>query len=84
MCVHGRDVITPSCLQFIRSLSGDTVRSANFGPPRVENPGFESCVHQDFSGLSHTSDLKICTPMATLTGACCYRVSVVTGWLGEI
>ena len=31
-----------------------------------------------FWGSSHTSDLKIGTPMATLTGAWCYRVSAGT------
>ena len=47
-------------------------------------PGF-------FSGSSHTSDLKIGTPVATLPGAWQYRVSTGTGrpgvsilWLGEV
>ena len=47
-------------------------------------PGF-------FSGSSHTSDLKIDTPVATLPGAWHYRVSTGTGrpgvsilWLGEV
>ena len=35
-----------------------------------------------FSGSSHTSDLKIGTPVATLPGAWCYRVSAGTGWPG--
>ena len=38
---------------------------------------------------SHTSDLKIGTPVVTVQGAWCYRVSAGTGWpsisiLGEI
>ena len=44
-----------------------------------------------FSGSSHTSDLKIGTPVATLPGAWRYRVSAGTGrpgvsilWLGEM
>ena len=44
-----------------------------------------------FSGSSHTSDLKIDTPVATLPGAWRYRVSTGTGrpgvsilWLGEM
>ena len=44
-----------------------------------------------FSGLSHTSDLEIGTPVATLPGAWRYRVSTGTGrpgvsilWLGEV
>ena len=48
-------------------------------------------ISRDFSGSSHTSDLKIGTPVATLSGAWHYRVSTGTGrpgvsilWLGEI
>ena len=33
-----------------------------------------------FLGLSHTSDLKISTPVATLPGAWHYRISAGTGW----
>ena len=32
----------------------------------AEDPGFESRVRRDFSGSSHTSDLKSGTPVATL------------------
>ena len=46
---------------------------------RAEDPGFESRLHRDFSGSSHTSDLKIGTPVATLPGAWRYRVSAGTG-----
>ena len=46
---------------------------------RTEGPGFESRLHRDFSGSSHTSDLKIGTPVATLPGAWRYRVSAGTG-----
>ena len=42
---------------------------------RAEDPGFESRLCRDFLGSSHTSDLKIGTPVATLPGAWCYRVS---------
>ena len=45
----------------------------------------------DFSGSSHTSDLEIGTPVATLLGAWFYRISAGTGWrsvsilwLGEV
>ena len=38
---------------------------------RQEDPG----KLRDFSGLSHTRDLKIGTPVATLAGAWRYRVS---------
>ena len=58
---------------------------------RAEDPGFESCLRQDFSGSIHTSDLNIGTPVATLPGAWRYRVSTGTGrpgvsilWLGEV
>ena len=36
----------------------------------------------DFSGLSHTNDLKFDIPLATLPGGWCYRVSAGTGWPG--
>ena len=35
-----------------------------------------------FLGSSHTSDLKIGTPVVTLPGAWCYRVSAGTGQPG--
>ena len=46
---------------------------------RAEGPGFESRLRRDFSGSSHTSDLNIGTPVATLPGAWRYRVSTGTG-----
>ena len=45
----------------------------------AEDPGFESRLRRDFSGSSHTSDLKIGTPVTTLPGAWHYRVSAGTG-----
>ena len=49
----------------------------------VVDLGFDSRLHRgDFSGPSHTSDLKIGTPVATLPGAWRYRVSDGTGWPG--
>ena len=46
-------------------------------------PGFNSgFFHGSFSKLSHTSDLRIGTPVATLPGACHYRVSAEIGWPG--
>ena len=44
----------------------------------AEDPGFESRLRRDFCGSSHTSDFKIDTPVATLSGAWCYRVSAGT------
>ena len=46
---------------------------------RAEDPGIESRWRRDFSGSSHTSDLNIGTPVATLPGAWHYRVSAGTG-----
>ena len=50
---------------------------------RAEDPGFDSCLcHGAFSWSSHTSDLCIGTPVVTLPGIRCYRVSAGTGWSG--
>ena len=49
---------------------------------RVEDPCFESRLHWDFSGSSHTGDFKTGTPVATLPGAWRYRVSTGTGGPG--
>ena len=52
---------------------------------RAEDPGFESRLRRVLfvfffpPGSSHTSDLKIGTPVATLPGAWRYRVSARTG-----
>ena len=49
-------------------------------PPRErEVPGSNPASAGIFSGSSHTSDLKIGTPVATLPGAWRYRVSTGTG-----
>ena len=48
----------------------------------ADDPGFESRLRREFSGSSHTSDLKIGTPVVTLPGAWRYRVSAGTGWPG--
>ena len=50
--------------------------------PRAEDPRFESRSRRGFSGSSHTSDVKIGTPVTALPGAWCYRVSAGTGWPG--
>ena len=71
----------------IHHLIGLVVKASASG---AEDPGFESHLRQDFSGLSHTSDFQIGTPVATLPGAW-HRVSAGTGqpdvsilWLGEV
>ena len=59
-------------------LIGLVVKASSRG---VEDSEFSSR-HGDFFGSSHTSDLKIGTPVAILQGACCYQVSTGTGWTG--
>ena len=49
---------------------------------RAGGPGLNPTSAGIFSGSSHTSDLKIGTPVATLPGAWRYRVSTGTGWPG--
>ena len=50
---------------------------------RAEDQGFDSILrHGDFSVSSHTSELKLCTPVATLSGIWHHRVSTWTGWPG--
>ena len=50
-----------------------------------EDPGFDSRWRRgDFSGSSHTSGLRIGTPVATLPGAWFCRVSAGTGHSGVI
>ena len=61
-------------------------------PPQERKvPGLNPACARIFSGSSHTDDLKIGTPVATLPGAWRYRVSTGTGrpgvsilWLGEV
>ena len=57
-------------------LAGLVVKASASG---AEDSGFESRLRRDFSGSSHTSDLNIGTPVATLPGAWHYRVSAGTG-----
>ena len=51
------------------------------GPPRWR-PGWNTASAGIFPGSSHTSDLEIDTPVATLPGAWRYKVSAGTGWPG--
>ena len=69
-------------------LAGLVVKASASG---AQDPGCKSRLRQDFSGSSHTSDLDIGTPVATLPSAYHYRVSAGTGrpgvsilWLGEV
>ena len=50
---------------------------------RAADLGFDSCLRWDFFGSSYITlsvTLKIGTPVATLQGAWCYRVSAGAGW----
>ena len=59
-------------------LTGLVVKVSALGT----DPGFHSRLRWDFSGSSHTSDLKIVLPVATMPGAWHYRVSAGTGQPG--
>ena len=72
----GLYVNTCACLHTYDLLVGLVVRR----PPRERKvPGSNPACDGIFSGSSHTSDLKIGTPVATLPGAWRYRVSTGTG-----
>ena len=51
-------------------------------PWERKTPGLNPACAGIFSGSSHTSDLKNGTPVATLPGTWCYRVSAGTFWPG--
>ena len=69
-------VIIIIILIIINRLIGLVVKASASG---AEDPEFESRLRRDFSWLSHTSELKIGTPVAALPGAWRYRVSSGTG-----
>ena len=46
---------------------------------KAEDPGSNPVYDGIFPWSSHTSDFKIGSPVATLPGAWCYRVSAGTG-----
>ena len=71
------DASRPHLAQYCPSLS---LRTKTDRLPGGRFGGFESRLRQDFSWLSHTCDLQIGTPVATLPGAWRYRVSAGTGW----
>ena len=84
----GNERTIPAISSWNDRLVGLVVKACASG---AEGPEFESRLWQDFSRSSHTSDLKIGTPVATLPGAWHYRVNARTGepgvsilWLGEM
>ena len=81
-------LLLPLLFTNTRCLVGLVVKASALG---VEDLGFKSHLRWDFSRSSHTSDLKVGTPVATLPGAWHYSVSTGTGWpsvsvlrLGEV
>ena len=50
---------------------------------RAADPHFDSWFCPDFSRSSHTNDLKIGIPVATLPGTQHYRVRAGTGWCSQ-
>ena len=72
-------VTTTPFLPSSHRLAGLVVKASASG---AEDPGLESRWRRDFSGSSHTSDLEIGTPVATLPGVRHYRVSAGTGRFG--
>ena len=85
---HTQKSLTDFHLQKEDRLVGLVVRRL---PQERKIPGSNPAWDGIFSELSHTSDLKIGTPVAALPGAWRYRVSTGTGrpgvsilWLGEV
>ena len=64
------------CLFFLDRVVGLVIRRL---PRERKIPGSNPACAGIFLGSSHTSDLKIGTPVATLPGAWHYRVSTGTG-----
>ena len=72
-----------SCKLCFISILNDRVVGlvARMSTSGAEDPEFDFRLRRgDFSGSSHTNDLRIGTPVATLPGAWCYRVTAGTGW----
>ena len=67
------------CLVSFDHLVGLVVKAS---ASRAVDPVFKSLLLQDFSRSSHTSDLKIGTPVAALSDALRCRVSAGTGQPG--
>ena len=72
----GRSVRTDSSAWNGHRFVGLVIKASTSG---AEDPGFESRLRQDFSGSSHTINLKTGTLVATLPGAWRDRVSAGTG-----
>ena len=75
VCVHLQPLLSSLCTASL----AEWLRRP---PPQWKIPGSNLACSESFSGSSLTSDLKIGSPVATLPGAWCYRVSAATGWSG--
>ena len=76
-CSHSHMTHSIELFLFVHCLGVNVLAS------RAEDSWLDSGLrHVDFSELSHTSDLKIGTPVATLPGAWRSRASAGTGWPG--
>ena len=75
----GRRVWSAHSGTLIDSLSGIVVKAST---SRTEDPGFKSRLQRDFSGSSHTSDLKTGSSVATRAGAWRYGVNAEIDWSG--
>ena len=71
--IRPRDTL---CLSLEERFVGLVVKAS---ASTAEDPGFEFRLRRDFSGSSHTSDLNMGTPVATLPGAWRFRVGAETG-----
>ena len=82
----GRSATSISVWQHVRLSTQirpwDTPRWLRRPPPERKVPDSNPACDGTFPGSSHTSDLKIGTPVATPPGAWRYRVSARTGWPG--
>ena len=83
---EGRDCLSVACLMSQQHASVSQHRLVGLvvrRPPRERKvPGSNPACAGIFSGSSHTSDLNIGTPVATLPGAWRDRVNAGTGWPG--
>ena len=67
------DLVTRSMVGPTDRLVGLVVRAS---ASRAEDPGLDSRLRRDFSGSSHTCDLKTGNPVAALPGAGIVRPGV--------
>ena len=74
-CLHGSLGVNDFVGIYVDRLVSEVVKAS---ASKAAESGFDSCLSRDFFGSSHTSDIKIGTRMASLSGAWRYRVSTGT------